>query len=1081
MTMFKRDLLVCGSRLALVAASVMILTAAPDAAEAQGTQAQGTQGQSQAAPTQAAANQPARQTGKLEEIIVTGSRIARPAEDLPIPVTVVNAETMALQGITSVGDAVAKLPALLNTANIDQSLREVNGVPGRVSVNLRGLGPNRTLVLVDGRRHVAGTPGSASVDISTIPTALVERVDVQTGGTSAVYGSDAVTGVVNFIMKRNFEGIDITLQNDGSTRGDGQRVFGSVAIGENFGPDDRANLSFSASYDFREELKYGDRPWSRNNGVAAGLDYTNPALFVQTADMTPAMAAAGITPGRRILGITNPAQRAALPQSLIDRASRAPARAFGRNPVWNVSSTAGLIGLDPTGTGGAATNLSLDLNGNGTADCQESLGGRVGFGCWIVDKTTGQVRPFRDGIFAGSLNSFGGDGAEQVSDRTSLSPESESGVLTLSGNYDLSQHFRPFFDLKYARNETKNQIGINSFDDQIRIGIDNPFIPGPLRQFIDSQIAANPALRNTYRVYIGRDNLTGVRTIRTNTRENWRAVGGFDGEFDNGWTYELSANYGKTRQVDNQPGRLEDRWHAAIDVITDPATGRPVCRSTLFPNALPPGGPRAFRTFTPGANSLCRPLNLFGVDAPSAEATDFVTHTFRNVGEIDQTVFAGTLSGDLDALFTLPGGSVKFATGAEYRKETSDFRPDEYARLGYGFQGIVTSPVSGEFDVKEAFLEVDVPLLRDLPLVDFLSVNGAVRFGDYSTVGNVNSWQASAVYAPFEDVRFRGNLSRTVRAPNINELFTPLTSFVFRPNDPCDVNFINRGPNPANRLRNCRADGIPAGFTDPLTARIVGLEGGNANLKEETSDSYTFGVVLTPTFLSGLTVTADYWDIRIEDAIAFPRAQEVIDACYDSPSLDNQFCRSFTRNRTAGSPTFLGFTSLTRYQLNYAAFEASGVDLAFSYDFELADLGLGDFGGLSFAATVTWLENNTQFLSASDPNARNPELRERNFPRWAANPRVTWNYDAITLGWAGYWRSNQLLRGVEVEDRAIFENPEAGWSWVHDIQGSYAFSENLSLTVGLNNVGDVAPFATETNDPAPAIGRSYFVRLNARF
>lgn len=368
-----------------------------------------------------------------------------------------------------------------------------------------------------------------------------------------------------------------------------------------------------------------------------------------------------------------------------------------------------------------------------------------------------------------------------------------------------------------------------------------------------------------------------------------------------------------------------------------------------------------------------------------------------------------------------------------------------------------------------------------MTLVDLLAVNGAVRFGDYSTVGNVNSWQTGGVYAPFPDLRVRGNLSRTVRAPNISELFSPLTNFTLRPNDPCDANFINRGPNPTQRLANCRADGIPAGFVDPLTARFNGLQGGNPNLKEETSDSYTYGIVLTPTFLPGFNATVDYWNIKIENAIAFPQAQEIVDACYDSPSLNNQFCQSFTRNRNAGSQTFLGLNGLTRRQLNFARFEASGIDFGVDYAFELANLGIGEAGILSMGVTGTWTENNTIFQSANDPNAKNPELGELDVPRWAVNPRLSWSYQGLTVGWTGYWRSNQMLRGVEIENRATFSNPETGASWVHDVQAGYEITENIRVAAGINNITDVEPFSTETNRPASAMGRAYYARLNVRY
>ncbi|MFM2044156.1 MAG: hypothetical protein RLY86_2732 [Pseudomonadota bacterium] len=1016
----------------------------------------------------------------LEEIIVTGSRIARPAERSPVPVTTLQAADLQTRGITNVADAISRVPALVSTPSVAETTN------GRVTANLRGLGANRTLVLVNGRRHVSGVQGEASVDLSTIPSALVDRVDVLTGGASAVYGSDAVTGVINFVLKRDFDGQEVSAQINLPEDGEGMRSYAAATIGRNF-DNDRGNVMLSVTGFKQDRLRFGDRDFTRGNGIDD--DVANPALFVQEADLTPALRTAGVTAGTRILSMTA-AQQMAAGQTLVDRARNAVGRVFVQDPRFAGSSVYGIIGFAPTGgrfpaTGTSSNAPNIDLDNNGTRDCLQSRPGRGGFGCLVVDPTTGRLRPFQDGALLANNDQSGGDGTPDFLDRATVVPEVETYTADLVVRYEVNSYFKPFLEAKAVRNKALNIESIRTFDDSIPIRYDNPFVPDALRAIADAQIAANPSLsRDTYRFIITRDHADVVDPNVTSERDTYRIVGGFEGEFENGWTYELAYNWGRTDSEDTRPNRLNDRFFAAIDAVRAP-NGQIVCRSSINPTAVPLVADfpvftwTGFNTFSPTDGS-CRPLNLFGLGAPSADAQAFVTTPNTRTSTIEQRVASAVLTGDTSGFFELPAGPIDFAFGAEYREEESDYRTSDFEQRGFTDRG-GEQPVNGGFDVTEAFIESTVPLVAGVPGVEYLAVDGAYRYGDYSTVGTVSAWKVGSVYSPVEGFRVRGGYSSTVRAPNIFELYQPRSSALFTVLDPCDASQIGIGPNPANRRANCAADGIPTGWLDPRTARVPGFTGGNLGLTEETSKSYTVGAVITPALVDGLSIAVDYWNIEIDDAIANVAAQDVLNACYDAANLNNAFCGQFSRNRTTGASTFLGLSSLNQTRVNFARFEAAGIDFEANYSLDLEMVGLADVGGLDFSVTGTWLQKNRSFQSATNSSLVNNALGERFVPRWAVNPSVSWSYETISVSWYGTWQSRQTLPGVEVETAGNFQPAFAEATWVHDAAISWDPTEELTFTLGVNNITYEKPFVNELNRPASALGRSYYLRMNARF
>jgi outer membrane receptor protein involved in Fe transport len=1069
-----------------------------------------------------------------ERIVVTGSRIARdPNLASPAPIQSVDATDITLSGEVNIVDVVTSLPALIGSTNTAFNTNPATpGVAGLSQLNLRNLGEERTLVLVDGYRHVAGEAGSASVDVNTIPAALVERVEVLTGGASSVYGSDAVTGVVNFVLKDDFEGVDVRGQFNTSAEGDAEAVYLAGTFGRNF-DSGRGNATLSLILEDRNGLRQGDREHSRGDRAASDIEWPNPKRFIQPGDidqysLDPLLLGDTID---LYCGAGDPTLGSGM-GALCDRSDNSAANAILPFPRFNLSSYGSLIGVDfygfdflayypgdpftdifgddLSGIDLGADGLIFDLNNNGVEDCLETVNGTQlqrfgGFaGCHVGRTPGGPVDVFQDGLLAGSANAFGGDGTFSGRDSAQVTPSEERYVVNFLGHYDLTPNVRGFLDAKYVTSETilDGFGGVHAFYDSHVIEWDNPYIPQNLRSAIETFVGDNPGFftLDDVNILIGRDptDLGAQRLIAD--RETVRIVTGLEGPIGAGpFDYSVSVNYGETSADTSQEGQiLQDRYYAAADVVTDPMTGDPVCRSELDPTAEPigsflsSGGPfRGFLSFTPG-QGLCEPLDLFGVGAPSQAAIDFVTATLRRQRTITQTVFNGVITGDSSSFFELPGGAVGVAVGAEYRKEESEFISDPLERPVDDPFDIVpnislTFPVDaptditvGEIKVSEVFGEVSLPLLRDVPFAQDLTLDAAARYSEYDIDGDTttaDSWSVRGVWAPIDDIRFRGTVSQTVRAPNINELFSPLQPTTANPQDPCDVGNIGLGT--ANRATNCANDGLPANFQDPLTARVGGLIGGNRDLIPETADTFTAGFIVEPRFIPGLSVSVDYYSIEIADAIDEINLNEILRACYDSSDFPNEFCGQFTRDRTVGSATFLGINSFVQQELNFAQVETTGFDYQVSYRFELGSLmsALDPYGSLGFDLIGNHVESLERSEDPADPSNINDLLYEFGQPADALALNTRWSLDRLDLNWQAnyYGEFLEITPGLTIENPDQAENAWTGEIWRHDFAGSFAVNDEFTLYAGVNNVFDEQPVLSSLSYPVGLIGREYFI------
>jgi outer membrane receptor protein involved in Fe transport len=973
-------------------------------------------------PESTVANDP--QSDQAEEaapdIVVTGSRIrVTPGFDTPNPVVSLSAETIQSSGTTNLTDFLTSYPALQGSSSSADNSGSGAGIgfTGLNLLDLRNLGTERTLVLVDGRRHVAGVPGSAAVDINTIPNDLVQRVEVLTGGASAIYGADGVTGVVNFILKKDFEGLTARAQAGISEYGDaGQRLI-SVTAGKNFA-DGRGN--FALAYEYASEDRLQERDRKRLSGTERTGFYLNPDDPENQSGYTG--------------GATN-----GIPDYV---------------PLKDVRY------YDTNREGG------IDVNADGFPDYF------VGFG--------GGLTAFDPGRFVPNFYQQGGNGTSISDYVNDLLPDVRRHVANAIAHFDVSDKLTIFAEGKYA-NTRSYSLGQPTYDYYLLTQPDNPFLPA-------GALAANQAATAAgacddpdtgdlegCEILVNRDNFDLGRRGEDITRETWRGVIGVRGALSSHLNYEASYTYGRTDVTSRYIGDiLDDRFYAAIDVVQGP--NGPTCRANVQPGWSPNQPYNSTRdafdptTFAPGE---CVPLNIFGENLNSQASLDWIRTNTTDRARIEQHVASAYLSGDLGGLFTLPGGAVGFSLGAEYRKEKSRFVPDAIAAQGLTFTNALTTD-AGEYDVKEVFGEVRIPLIRN-GFVHQLELGGAVRYSDYSTIGSTTSWKVDGSFAPIRDITFTGTYSKAVRAPNIGELFSGLSQTFEFITDPCNTNELANGTqyraaNCATLLGGLGADA--ATFRDTRSSNIPGFQGGNADLRQEEATTWTVGAILQPRFVPGLSLRADWYDIRLENAINTVAPEQIAQLCVDQPTLDNVFCGGIVRQNGGATPGFI--TGFTVTPQNVAEFRTAGLDVNLNYQ-----LRTDNAGTFNLAVVGNYL-NRLEFIGT--PGAETTNRRQENLyraPKYTVTADLTWQKGPVTLNYGVQWFDKTLrFTNLEVSGNDDIVAPEYFWlkqRWQHDVYASFDVNDQFQFYGGVNNVFGQRPDIGTTTYPVSSVGRFGFV------
>lgn len=842
----------------------------------------------------------------LEDIVVTASRIDRAGFEAPTPTVRLTAEDLAVGARLNIAAALNDMPQFRATTSPQTT--GTNTGAGNAPVDLRGLGINRTLVLIDSRRV------SSENDLNSIPTVLVKSADVVTGGASAAWGSGAVAGVVNIGIDRYFTGGKLGAEYGVSSYDDAEQERFEGAWGTDF-LDGRGHFVIGGEYlDNEGVIPKNARPnigrWAQVSNGAGG--------FVTVPDVGFANAAYG---GLILSGVN-------------------------RGMVFN-----------PDGT----------------------------------------LRAFDYGTVVGA-NTVGGEGPSNDDLSPLVTPQRRYATMA-SATYDVSDTLRVTADVRHSR-MWNDYIWFGDHNrGNLTISINNAFLPAAVRA---SMLAAGQTSFT-----FGRFNSDLSYSSIDFERVTTQATLAVDGEFGDSWRWGAYYSHGEYENNIDTPGfLLRTEYANAVDSIISPTTGQPICRVTLT-----------------NPTSGCVPINLFGLGAPSQAAIDYVTGTPRQRAMTKLDTAGISLRGEP---FSLPAGDVSIAVGAEARKESVNQTVGALDEAK-AFQTFSFTALSGEFTVKEAFGEILVPIVRDLPVLNDLQFNAAARISDYDTTGSIWSWKVGATNEFFPGFRGRITQSRDIRSANLTELFTQSTTGYNNINDPLKgqtVYTLNNG-------------------------------GGNPNLTPETADTLTAGFTWSPPSLPGLNLSVDYYDIRIEDVITTIAPQDLVNRCFNG---NTALCSKVERD-AAGNL----IRTMSTY-VNLAEYHTDGVDAEVSYS-SPADFWIpGASGRLNLRLVGTWVNS----LTTNDGITEIEYVKSQGYsfglgvPELRVNANLAWKGDVFGAN----LRTRYISEGLYNSTIAITNNEIDAFTYV-----------DLGVTADLTRYGadGVEIYANATNlfDKDPPVGSLY--------
>lgn len=888
---------------------------------------------------------------EIEEVVVTGSRIKRSDFTSASPITVVTGQSIVESGFTNLGEALRN-QAVAGTGGFNQSSVLSGG--GASSVDLRNLGQSRVLVLINGKRvaSFADALSNQAVDLSFVPTALIDRVDILRDGASAIYGSDAISGVVNIILKERFEGLQVGASHGISSEGDGEQYNVDMAIGTT---SDRGSVMIGAEYRYNNNINQTDRDWAFPAISALGAGGASNGSF--------------FSPGGAFFGDSG-TFFCTVP------------KAFGGDEITNVGA-AGCPSTAPTQNVGSPDQVQL---------------------------TRYDYALEQDLLTGSELYSTAGYGVYEIFDGIEAFVEAQyskrTGVSRLDGN--------------------PGSFGTPAFPAGSYVPGTNPNVP----------VAGEGGF-----FYFRPTSTIGARTsdFEVNTT---RLVAGLRGEiinedsFLNNWNWELSYLYTRldadlaTNSTWNLARftRLSDPAQCAVDAL---------CSQVVNPS---------------GALDAVRPGNWTQAEIQYMRQNSSALSKFQTTG------FFGVASGPL---FELPAGEVAMAVGFETRTDEGFTKPDSVTESGESVANQVFT-TSGSFNVEEYFVELDVPLLADVPAFQNLDLNIQYRSSDYSNFGTESVERFGLNWQIIDDVRIRATMSTAYRAPQVTDLFGGgVVSFDFF-SDPCPVTATG------DRAANCALAGVPLGTGLAATQSAV-LSGGNPNLEPETADTSSIGIVFTPSFLEGFQMTVDYWDIEVEDLISRVTSDSILQACFGGPAgLAAPECSQFTPQVVAAG---LNISNMTNQLTNLTSVSTDGFDLGMQYEFEVGNTLINS------ELNATYVKENTfsPGQGGADSQGSIPRIRAV----W--NNQISWEeWDFIVRG--------RYTHGMSDPDFSAstntfgYENVPSHTEW--DLRVRFNWDQYAAV-FGVNNVLDEDPeyvFNSGNNSDLflySPIGRYFFLRLTA--
>ncbi len=916
-----------------------------------------------------------------DEIVITGTRIKRTDLEAPSPVTSISQEELTLTNTVNNEQFLNSLPQAIpgfdSTSN--------NPGNGTATANLRNLGSSRTLVLVDGTRWVTFNGGS-TVDLNSIPSSLVSQIDVVTGGASAVYGSDALAGVVNFSLRDDFEGMEISTSYQQAERGDGNIMDVSFIAGGSFA-DGRGNAVVAAGYTDRQAVFAGDRSVTDD-------------VLVDNGDGFGFGGSSGV-PGTRYFGFFS-----------------------GGVDFTSIGYTSdGTDCSDPGGT--VAPTL-------GGADC-------VGDATFAPD---GTPIPW---VGAG----LPGTTTYNYAPVNYLQLPQERYNMAGFVNYDITDDIEFKGRAVFSSNVVAQELAPTPFFNTVTVNSAN--LTADQAALLDTSAGGGFDADGNQTIFIGRRMREIGPRNSEDRRESMQVAGSFAGTWHNDWNWEVFGSFSKPAGPSLQTGNV------SISAMRD---------------AVSSGD-----------------CTIFGANQFSQECVDRVARTGAAITDVEQTNIVATTDGSTG--MTMPNASspIQFAAGYEYRESKSDFKPDSV--LGPDVAGFNQSlPIKGGFIVNEVFGELYVPVVEGAEWADEFSLNGAFRHSDYSTVGGTNTYSVGAEWAPNSQIRFRAQQQRAVRAPNVNELFSPQTNGFPGAQDPCSSGLGSYVAGNAALDAACEANGVPAASVGAAlqgNSQIEGLFGGNPGLDVETSDTLTVGFVAQPESVDGLIVTVDYYKIEVEDFISTIPVQVVLDGCFLEGN--NDFC-SLVNRQQGGA---IDFISLTNQNVAFAGSEGVDISVEYSWETEFGDFAIDVLSGYKMSSEFQSLpgetvDDCTGYFGADYGRCGEPE------PEWKHNARLDWSKGDLlaSLRWryVGEVQADNYIdpNNASPEDDLFVDSIDA-YNFF-DLSGSYQLNDTFTLNAGIINLTDEEPPAlgdccSEQANTWPAtynpLGRQFFVGAKASF
>ncbi|HEY6644809.1 TonB-dependent receptor domain-containing protein [Povalibacter sp.] len=895
----------------------------------------------------------------LGEVTVTGTRIVRDGYEAPTPVAVLGNEQLAQMGVTNIADAVNRLPAISSSISTRTQQSNIGtGTAGVNTLNLRALGANRTLVLLDGKRMVPsslGTGGNAgAVDVNQIPNGLVQRVEIVTGGASAVYGSDALAGVVNFILDKKFTGLKGSVDGGITEAGDGENYRLSLTGGMPFA-DGRGHLLFSGEYADDKGVIGNNRSWADTSyQLMNNPDYApgNGQPQLQT------VFNAGVANGTR--------------GGLILDARPIGSTTFTQNTPFRGTAF---------GEGGTPYTFNFGRTANGSPVME------------------------------------GGDWeASRIDRSTTLGLPLTRRTMFGRGSFDVTDNLTAFVELQYSHTKSHNRQVVPNLNNGSSVTIlrDNAFLSPEMGAAMDT------AGINAFRLGTFNGDLPYLQGI--NTRELKRVVGGVEGNFDmfgTEWSWDAYFTHGEQDISSITPGnRINARYTAAVNAVRDPLTGRIVCAN---------GDP------------TCIPYNPMGLGVNTQAAINYVTGMGYADTLLTQQVGAASMNGEP---FSTWAGPVSVAFGAEHRREKVSGSASELDEANAFFAGNYHA-TQGKYDVTEGFFETVVPLLNNVPGAESLDLNGAVRYTDYSTSGEVTTWKIGATWQPLEDFRFRFTKSRDIRAPNLGELFNSGQSGTGNTSDP----FLN------------------------IQYLLLSVTSGNLDLKPEEADTTGLGIVFSPRFLPGFQASVDYYKIEIDGAMATLSTTNILNGCFAGNAL---LC-SYIERDPATAPVAGGVSRINIKPDNILGQELSGFDVEASYTWILPAGQLRLRGLASFVESMETYDLTAGTLDGRGVNSDSGGIglgTALTAPKYRYLTSATYDLDQFSVGLTMRGVSSGVYNNAFIECQANCPTATALNPTIDNnkIDGAEYF--DLSLNYKLDGAGEVY-FVTENlfdEDPALVAG-----------